>query len=154
MGTFMNFIQVLMYLIFCLSSDLWIFMIGALVNISCIISCILPIGTSDGYQVLVIMLGIEGTRWKALTMIGQVIKNPKKINTIVSKREDKFFIVYILVAYIISIWGCVGLLKSILHFFNLINVSSIHIFILVISFFGTITVLNMVNFIKNVASIE
>ena len=154
MGTFMNFIQVLMYLILCLSSDSWVFMIGALVNIGCIISCILPIGTSDGYQVLAIMLGIEGARWKALTMIGQVIKNPKKMNTIVNKREDMFLISYILLAYIISIWGCVGLLKSILHFFNLLNVSSIHIFILVIFFFGFITVLNMAKFIKNVASIK
>ena len=87
-------------------------------------------------------------------MIGQVIKNPKKMNTIVNKREDMFLISYILLAYIISIWGCVGLLKSILHFFNLLNVSSIHIFILVIFFFGFITVLNMAKFIKNVASIK
>lgn len=154
MGIFMNFIQVLMYLIFCLLSNSQIFMVGILINIGCIISCIMPIGTSDGYQVLAIMLGLEGVRWKALTMIGQVIKNPKKINMIVNKREDKFFIAYILVAYIISIWSCVGLLKSTFHFFNLLNIASIYIFILVMLFFGIITILYIVKFIRNVVSIE
>ncbi len=154
MGVFMNFIQTLIYFQLSLLTNSWICMIGIFVNIGCIISCIMPMGTSDGYQVLAIILGIEEARWKALTTIGEIIKKPTGIKVLVKKREDLFFIIYILIAYIVSILGCIELLKSILHFLNLLSITNIHIFILIILIFGISMILNIVKLSRSVGNIK
>lgn len=154
MGVMMNCMQVLLYIQLCLISDSWIFMVGVLINIGCIVSCIIPMGTSDGYQILAIVLGIEGARWKALSLIGKIIRNPTKIRLILNKREDKFLVIYILAAYVISVWGCAGLLKSVLHFFNIFNVANVYIFMIVTIFFVFSAGLNLVKFAQNVSAIK
>lgn len=154
MGVFMNFIQILVYLQLCTFIESWIFIVGILVNVGCILSCIIPVGTSDGYQILAIFLGIEGARWKALGMIGHIIKKPRDIKKIVKNHEEFFFIVYIIVAYLFSILGCVELLKTIVNFFSLLNITSIQVFMIVMLFFGISIVFNMRKLIQNISNIS
>lgn len=154
MGIFINFIQVLVYIQLSLISRNGIFVLGIILNVGCIINSILPLGTSDGYQTLAIVLGLEGARWKALTMIGQVFKRPKEVKSIINKKEDLIFIIYIIIAYIIGIFGCTELLKSVLHFFNLISVKNETIITTVTLFFVFSTMAYLVKFFKNVSTIK
>lgn len=154
MGAFMNFIQILIYLQLCTAINSWVFMVGILINAGCILSCIMPLGTSDGYQILAILLGIEGARWKTLGMIGQIIKKPKNIKNIIKSREDLLFTVYILIAYIVSIWGCVELLKAVVNFFDLMNVTSIQVYIIVTLLFIASTAFNMRKLINNISNLK
>jgi hypothetical protein len=154
MGMFMNFIQVLVYMQLSFFTGNWIFVMGIILNIGCIISSIMPLGTSDGYQILAIILGLEGARWKALTMIGQVFKRPKEVKSIISRKEDLIFIIYIIIAYIIGIFGSTELLKTVLHFFNLIRIKNEIIITAVILFFAISTMAYLVKFIRNVSDIK
>uniref|UniRef100_UPI0040561488 hypothetical protein n=1 Tax=Agathobacter sp. TaxID=2021311 RepID=UPI0040561488 len=152
MGAFMNFIQILIYLQLCILIDSWVFMVGILINAGCILSCIMPLGTSDGYQILAITLGIESARWKALGMIGQVIKKPRDIKKIIKNREEYLFIGYVIAAYVSSIFGCVELLKATMNFFNLLNITSIQVFIIIVLLFGVSTFVNMKKLIQNISN--
>lgn len=154
MGTFMNFIQFLVYMQLSLFTENWIFSVGMILNAGCIISFILPFGTSDGYQIMAIILGVEEARWRALTMIGQILKNPKELKNIIKKKEDLIFIVYTGIAYITGILGCTQLLKSILSFFDLINVTNRSIIMVVILFFVISTVIYAVKFVRNIRHIN
>lgn len=153
MGAFMNFIQILVYLQLCFLMDSWVFVVGILINAGCILSCIMPMGTSDGYQILAILFGIEGARWKALGMIGKIIKNPKDIKKIIKKREEYMFIGYIIAAYIFSIFGCAELLKTAMNFFNLLNITGVQVFIVIVLLFGISTVINLKKLIQNISNI-
>lgn len=154
MGMFLNFIQILVYMQLSIITRNGIFVIGMILNAGCIINSVMPLGTSDGYQILAIILGIEGARWKALTMIGQVFNRPKEVKNIINKKDDLIFIIYILIAYITGIFGCIELLKSVLHFLNLISVKNETIITIVTLFFAISTMAYLVKFFRNVSAIK
>lgn len=120
-GVYMNLFQAcIWFLLFVYIKDFKLLVL-TIMNLLCIINNVLPHGTSDGYHIFCILIGIEGIRWKMIKVISTIIKSPKQIGVILRKKDNILLFVYFLLSYTVSLSACYILLKNILEYINILE---------------------------------
>lgn len=152
-GVIINILQICVYLQLCLLTQSWIFAIGIYVNLSCVINCMIPLGTSDGYHLLSVLFGFESARWKALTLISQMLNNPREMLKQNSK-DDILFMIYVVISYVLGIYGCIQLIKAVLETLNILNINNCVITIVVVGIFTTTTIIYIKKFLQSLKSLQ
>jgi len=124
-------------------------------NLLCIINNVMPHGTSDGYHIFSIIIGIEGIRWKMLKIISTILTKPKQVGSMVRKKENILLLLYFLVSYALSLYSCYVLITNLTQYMNIAD-GSIYINVGIFIFIALIIIticLNIKKFIKNVREI-
>lgn len=120
-GVYMNLFQAcLWFLLFIYIRD-FKFLVLTTMNLLCIVNNVLPHGTSDGYHIFCILIGIEGIRWKMIKVISTIIKSPRQLVVILRKKENILLFMYFILSYAISLFACYTLLKNLLDYLNILE---------------------------------
>lgn len=120
-GVYMNLFQAcLWFLLFIYIRD-FKFLVLTTMNLLCIVNNVLPHGTSDGYHIFCILIGIEGIRWKMIKVISTIIKSPRQLVVVLRKKENILLFMYFILSYAISLFACYTLLKNLLDYLNILE---------------------------------
>lgn len=154
-GVYMNFFQAcIWFLLFIYLGD-FKYIVLTTMNLLCIINNVMPHGTSDGYHIFSIIIGIEGIRWKMLKIISTILTNPKQAGNMIRKKENALLLLYFISSYALSLYSCYVLITNQVQYMNITEGSTyinVGIFIIIVIFVVTIG-FNIKKFFKNVRDI-
>lgn len=142
-GMFLNIVQACIAFNILYYTDNWYAVVIIIINIGTFISTLLPLGTTDGYHVVTIILGQEGIRWKTLTGISKMIKNPGYIKDFIHSKTNVVMLCYIIISYTFGLLGCYQVIKSVIQYFGIFHINSKYI-ILGVSIIGGLIVLTYI----------
>lgn len=120
-GVYFNLIQACIYFILLVHFLDWRMAVLSIMNLGCVVSCLMPLGTSDGYHLFSLILGIEGIRWKMITLVGSIIKTPREAFQRIKEKENAVLILYFLVSYGMGLYGCYVLLFSLIDYLHIFS---------------------------------
>ena len=152
-GVYFNIIQAAVYFILLVHTYDWRMAVMSIINLGCIVSCLLPSGTSDGYHIISIIMDIEGIRWKMLKLIGDAIKKPKSISVMIKKKENIMLILYFSISYSLAIYGCYTLLNTVIDYLHIFSVDQYYTKQISTVCIIIVVCANILKFIKNLKNI-
>ena len=118
-GVYFNLIQACIYFILLVHLLDWRMAVLSIINLGCIVSCLMPSGTSDGYHLISIIFGIEGIRWKMIELISNIIKSPGEVLYKLREKENIALLFYFLISYGMGIYSCYILLLSLIDYLHI-----------------------------------
>lgn len=131
-GVYYNLLQACVFFILLIAVGDWRFAVLSIINLGCIVSCMMPSGTSDGYHVMSLFLGIEGIRWKMLSLVSSIIKQPSTIVDVFKSKENVGLFIYFIVSYGIGIYGCYALMLTLLDYLHIFSADKLIISIVLV----------------------
>ena len=155
-GIWMNFFMISVYCIIDSFIPMRELEYLIMMNLLGILNNILPKGTSDGYHDFCTLIGIEGIRWKMLGRVSVMLNNRERRIDIMKDRETRLLLIYFLVSYGISIFGCFKILNAALSYFSFVDNEIMKVVLQILA--GVIIVtgllLNILKLVKNVKRIN
>ena len=148
-GVYYNLIQASVYFILLVVYEDWKMAVMSIINLGCILSCLLPSGTSDGYHIISLLLGIEGIRWKMVKLVSTIVKKPQEFKTLLRHKENIGLIAYFLISYGIGIYGCYILLITLLDYLHIFLVNPVIISALFTVWIIISVIINVIKFGNN-----
>lgn len=147
-GIYFNFIQACLYFILLVHFLDWRMAVLSIINLGCVVSCMMPSGTSDGYHLVSLLLGVEGIRWKMIELVSCLIKEPRMVLKKLRQKENIVLLMYFLVSYGIGIYGCYALLFSLIDYLHIFSFDKTIIVVMLSAFVLLSVIYNFIQFIR------
>lgn len=152
-GVYFNLVQASIYYILLVYTYDWKMAVMAIINMGITVSCLLPSGTSDGYHMLAVIFGIEGVRWKMLTLVSSFLKGTATIKKTFSDKKNILLIAYFVISYVMGIYGCYLLLGTIIEYLHIFSADRFYAIVIVTAWVIISVIINLVKFVKNLKHI-